>query len=27
VHDALMENIGHGEWTARLVPAGHCVRA
>jgi nicotinate-nucleotide pyrophosphorylase (carboxylating) len=27
VHDALMEDIGRGDWTARLVPAGRRVRA
>ncbi|HRD95788.1 MAG TPA: carboxylating nicotinate-nucleotide diphosphorylase [Rubrivivax sp.] len=27
VRDALMEDIGRGDWTARLVPAGQTVRA
>lgn len=27
VHDALMEDIGRGDWTAQLVPAGHRLRA
>ena len=27
VHDALMEDIGRGDWTAMLVPAGRRVRA
>jgi nicotinate-nucleotide pyrophosphorylase (carboxylating) len=27
VRDALMEDIGRGDWTAQLVPAGHRVRA
>jgi nicotinate-nucleotide pyrophosphorylase (carboxylating) len=27
VRDALMEDIGTGDWTARLVPAGHRVQA
>ena len=27
VRDALMEDIGRGDWTARLVPAGRRVRA
>ena len=26
VHDALMEDIGRGDWTAQLVPAGRRVR-
>ena len=27
VHDALMEDIGRGDWTAQLVPAGRRVQA
>ncbi len=27
VHDALMEDIGHGDWTAQLVPSGQRVQA
>jgi nicotinate-nucleotide pyrophosphorylase (carboxylating) len=27
VRDALMEDIGHGDWTAQLVRAGYRVRA
>jgi nicotinate-nucleotide pyrophosphorylase (carboxylating) len=27
VRDALMEDIGRGDWTAQLVPAGRCVQA
>ena len=27
VRDALAEDIGRGDWTARLVPAGQRVRA
>ncbi|WP_028998954.1 carboxylating nicotinate-nucleotide diphosphorylase [Azohydromonas australica] len=27
VRDALMEDIGRGDWTAQLVPAGHRVQA
>ena len=27
VHDALMEDIGRGDWTAQLVPAGRRVNA
>lgn len=27
IHDALMEDIGRGDWTGRLIPAGRRVRA
>lgn len=27
IRDALLEDIGRGDWTARLIPAGRCVRA
>ena len=27
VRDALMEDIGRGDWTAQLVPAGRSVQA
>jgi len=27
IHDALLEDIGRGDWTGRLLPEGRCVRA
>jgi nicotinate-nucleotide pyrophosphorylase (carboxylating) len=27
IRDALLEDVGRGDWTGQLLPAGHCVRA